>query len=101
MLVDGDFLCFQKGVLKEPPALFHSCVPKDSFPGDPIQQFLKQPEVHSPEVQGPDSVLYQIYLPQDQELNQDLIATAQTASSLNHFNDLFYYYCIVFYILFY
>ena len=34
VLEDGEFLCSPKHVLKELPALFCSCVPKDSFPRD-------------------------------------------------------------------
>jgi len=59
-----------KGVLKELPALLHSFVSKDSFPGDLIQQFLKQPEVHAPNIQSPDPALYQACIPQDHKLNQ-------------------------------
>jgi len=50
MLGDGELLCFQKGVLKELTALLHSFVPRNSFPGHLIYQFLKQQEVSSPEV---------------------------------------------------
>ena len=38
----------QKGVLKKSPALFCTHALKDSFPGDPTQQFLEQLEVCSP-----------------------------------------------------
>lgn len=57
MWEDGELLCSQKGVLKGLPALFHSYVPKDSFSGDLVQQFLTHLEVHSPEILGPDSDL--------------------------------------------
>ena len=55
LLVDGELLRSQNSVLKELPALLWSYALKDSFPGDPTQQFLEQPEARSPEVQGPDS----------------------------------------------
>jgi len=42
MLEDGELLCFQKGILKKLPFLLCSFVPKNSFPGDLIQKFLKQ-----------------------------------------------------------
>lgn len=41
----------QKGVLKELPALFCTRSLKDSFPGDPTQQFLEQLDVCSPKAQ--------------------------------------------------
>jgi len=65
-----ELLRFQKDILNEQPAFFHSFVSKDSFPGDLIQQFLKQPEVHAPNIQGPDPTLYQACIPQDHKLNQ-------------------------------
>jgi len=45
-------------------------------------------EVHSPEVQGPDSALWQAHILQDQELDQGIVSTAQTASSVKLVNDL-------------
>jgi len=55
LLGDGEPLNFQKGILKELPALFCTHALKDGFPGDPTQQFLEQPEVCSPKAQGPNS----------------------------------------------
>lgn len=60
----------------------------DFFPGNLIQQFLKQPQVHSLEVQHPDSTLCQAHILQDCELSQGMIDTAQTASNLNIFNNI-------------
>jgi len=57
VLRDGELLCFQKGIPEEWTTFFCSFLSKDCFPGDFIQQFLKQPEVCSPEVQTPDSSL--------------------------------------------
>ena len=42
LLGDGEPLHSQKGVLKELPALFCTHALKDSFPGDPTQQFLER-----------------------------------------------------------
>ena len=70
----------QEGIFKVLPALFCSTVPKDRFPGDLIQQFLKQPKVRFPEVQGPDCTLCQACVPQDHKLKQDVVAVAQAAS---------------------
>ena len=61
--------CFQKSVLKELPVFFCSCVPKDSFPGDLIQQFLKQSEVLLSKVQGPDAAFCQAHILQDYKFN--------------------------------
>ena len=71
MLGDRELLCSQKCVLKELSPLFHSLVP-DGFPGDPIQQFLKQTEVHFPDIQSSDSALCQAYIPRDYELKQGM-----------------------------
>ena len=68
--------------------LICSHVPKDSFPGDLIQQFLRHPEFCSPDVQDPDSILCQAHTPQDHKLNHGMFSMAQTASNLNLFNDL-------------
>lgn len=81
---DGELLHSQK----EQPALFFSFVSKDFFPGDFIQQFLRKPQIRSLEVQGPDSTLCLAHIPQDCELSQGMITTAQAASNLNIFDDL-------------
>ena len=78
----------QKGVLQELPALFCSYALKGIFPGDPTQQFLEQPEVHSPEVQDPESTFCQACIPPDHKLHQGMITAAQAASSLNLSNAL-------------
>ena len=49
---DLEPLSSQKGVLKQLPGLFCAHALKDSFPGDPTQQFLEQPEFYSPKTQG-------------------------------------------------
>lgn len=45
-------------------------------------------EVCSLEIQGSDSALCQIRVPQDREFNQGMVTAAHTASNLNVFNDL-------------
>ena len=72
----------KKHILKVLPSLFCSFVPKDSFPGDLFQQFLKQPEVHSLEVQCSDSTLCQAHNPWDHELDQDTVTAAQASPDL-------------------
>ena len=81
-------MCSQKGVLQELPALFCTHALKDRFPADPIQQFLEQPEVCSPKAQGPSSAFCQACILQDQKFHQDMVTTAQAASSLNLLNAL-------------
>jgi len=81
-------LCSQKHILKVLPALFCSFDPKDIFPGDLFQQFLKQPDVCSPEVQDADSSLCQAHIPLDDWLDQCMVAAAQVAPDLNLFNHL-------------
>ena len=51
ILGDGELLCSQRSILKVLPAWSCYFVPRDSFTGDLIQHFLKQPEAGSPEVQ--------------------------------------------------
>jgi len=80
VLGDREFLCSQKGIFKESPALLHSFVSKESFPGDLIQQFLKQPQVCSPKVQGPGSTLFQVHISQDHECNQGMVAAVEATS---------------------
>lgn len=70
---DGELFCYQKGVCEELPAWFCSYVPVNSFAGELIQQFLKQPGVRSPEVQGTDF----------DELSWGMVATAQNASLMS------------------
>ena len=83
LLVDGELLRSQNSVLKELPALLWSYALKDSFPGDPTQQFLEQLEVCSPEAQGPSSAFCQARILQDHKLHQDMVTTAQAASNLS------------------
>ena len=71
------------------PALLCSFISKDSLPGDLIQQCLKLTEVYSPKVQCPDPILHQAHVPQDHKLSQGMVTTAQAASDLNFFYDLF------------
>ena len=80
-------MCSQKGILKVLPTLFCSSVPKGSFPGYHIQQFLKQSEVCS-SGQGPDSTLCQACPPPDHKLDQGTAVVAQAASNDNIYNDL-------------
>lgn len=65
-------MCYQKGVCEDLPARFCPYAPVDSFAGELIQQFLKQPGVCSPEIQSPDF----------DELSWGMVATAQSASIL-------------------
>ena len=62
----------------------------DSFPGDPTQQFLEQPEVFSPKAQGPSSAFCQARVLPDHKLHKDMVTTAQAASNLNLSNALFF-----------
>ena len=83
LLGDGEPLYLQKGALEELPALFCTHAFKGSFPGDPTQQFLKQPEVCSPEAQGPSSAFSQAHILQGHKLHQGMVTAAQAASNLN------------------
>ena len=73
----------QKDVLKELPALFCTHALKDSFPGDPTQQFLEQLKVCSPKAQGPSSAFCQARILHDHTFYQGLVTAAQAASNLN------------------
>ena len=73
----------QKGVLKELPALFFTHALKDSFPGDPTQQFLEQTEVPFPKAQRRDCAFCQARILQDHKLHQGMVTAAQVARNLN------------------
>ena len=47
-------------------------------------------QVHSLEVQGPDSTLCQTHVPCDHKHDQGIVTAAQAASDLNPSNDLFH-----------
>ena len=56
---------------------------KDSFPGDPTQQFLEQTEVPFPKAQRRDCAFCQARILQDQKLHQGTVTAAQVARNLN------------------
>jgi len=68
---------------KELSGLFHSYVPRDSFPGDLLHKSRKQHEVCTHKVHGPNSALCQPNITQDHNLSQSMVATAQDASNHN------------------
>ena len=75
-------LALSEGWPKVLPALFCTHALKDTFPGDPTQQFLKQQEVCSPKAQAPSSALFQASIPPDLKVHQGMITAAQVASNL-------------------
>ena len=85
---DEEPLRSQKGVHKMLPALFCTHALKDSFPGHPTQQFLKQMEFCSPKAQGPSSAFYEDSILQDHKLHQGRVTTAQAASNRHLSNAL-------------
>lgn len=79
---DRELLCSKKNVFKELTALFSFIVPGGCFPGGFINGCLKQ-KVCFPKTQHPDFPLHMAHIPQDSEFHQDIMTTAQAATSLD------------------